>query len=508
MIIKRRALAIGLATVLVNLALVPAASAETAVLRPNTDMTSTGWTVAGSSTAWGALDDPVIETELPSNVDNITTSATTGYRRVGMTTATVAGATVVNPTAWWYTPTASAVEVQVYGTGGAPLARGTASGIGWHSLTFKLSGAQAQVDALYLDFRPTEPAATRTVSAAFIRLSIEPKVMWGAWIDGDVYTTKKEEEEGKKKGDAPWDEGTWSTFSGHAGKKPSIIHFGQEAPWAQPFVEGPLKISRSERGALPLMDMDNEEPLVYEEGGVKKEKRVTLAMIAEGAVDPSLRAWASDVAAYGYPFFLRWDWEMNGSWFDYGDEAIANPTAFINAWKHFHDIAQQEGASNITWVWCPNVTPNSGGYPITRYYPGSSYVDWTCLDGYNHGTNPLGASGWLSFSSVFSTAYSMLATNYPTKPVMIGEFASTESGGSKASWIADALETQVPLNFPKIKAVLWFNWNHPDNGGRWDWQIESSGSAEAAFAKAIGSPAYSTNTFTSPTQLSPIQPLP
>ncbi|HEU5105578.1 MAG TPA: glycosyl hydrolase [Solirubrobacterales bacterium] len=449
----------------------------------------------------------MVETEVPSNADNITTTATTGSRRVGLTTTQLGAAKIVAPTAWWYTSTSPAVEVQVYGTGGGAIAKGSASGVGWHSLSFSLSGAQSQVDALYLDFRPTATSGTRTVSAAFVKFSLEPKVLWGAWIDGLVYTTEKEKEEKKEKGDAPWESSTWSTFDTHASKSPSIVHFGQEAPWAQNFQETPL-LDAKVGGSLPLMDMDNEEPLIYEEGGKELEKRVTLSMIAEGAVDSSLRKWAAAVAKYGSPLFFRWDWEMNGSWFDYGDEAIANPTSYKDAWKHFHDIAQEEGATNLTWVWCPNVTPNGGSNPITNYYPGSSYVDWTCLDGYNHGTNPLGASGWISFSSLFSPAYAMLANNYPSKPIMIGEFASTEEGGSKAAWIADALETQVPANFPLIKAVVWFNWNHPDGGGYWDWPIESSATAEAAFAKAIGSPVYSTNTFSSPTKLAPIQPLP
>ena len=180
--------------ILAVLVYAPAASAYTAVLRPNADLASTGWSIVGSASAWGALDDPVTETETPSEADYITTNATTGYRRIGMSTTKVGLGAVSKPTVWWYTPTSAAVRIQVYGTTGGAIASTTASGIGWHSLTFPLTGSQAQVDALYLDFRPTEAAATRIVSAAFIRFSVEPRVLWGSWIDGDVYTTKEEEE--------------------------------------------------------------------------------------------------------------------------------------------------------------------------------------------------------------------------------------------------------------------------------------------------------------------------
>lgn len=485
---------------------VPAsASAYSSVLRPNVDMTSTGWSVVGASTAWEALDDPVIETEEPSNADYITTTATTGSRRVGMSTTRIGGATIAHATAWWYMSAPAAVEVQVYGNGGGYLAKTIASGIGWHSLEFKLSGSQVQVDALYLDFHPSGFSATRSVSAAFVCLNLEPRVMWGAWMDGDVYTKEGE----APKGDAPWTSSTWEEFNKHASKNASIVHFGQPAPWAQKlrFDEVPLKDAR-EGNAIPMVDMDNEEPLEEEVEGKVIERRVTLSMIANHEVDGPLEEWAEAVAAYGYPFFFRWDWEMNGNWFEFGREAIASPKTFVAAWRRFHEIAEAKGATNITWVWCPNI--GSTENTLSTFYPGSAYVDWTCMDGYNHGTNPIQPSAWTSFSSLFLSTYNSLLSIAPEKPIMIGETASTESGGSKASWISDAFETQLPISFPKIKAVVWFNWNIKDEGTglRWDWPIESSGSAQAAFANAIASPYYSTDTFGSLPALTRIQPLP
>ena len=67
---------------------------------------------------------------------------------------------------------------------------------------------------------------------------------------------------------------------------------------------------------------------------------------------------------------------------------------------------------------------------------------------------------------------------------------STERGGSKAEWIADALET-IPTSYPKIRAMLWFDTF--DDG--MDWPIETSASAADAFAGAIQDPAYRTNTY-------------
>jgi len=69
------------------------------------------------------------------------------------------------------------------------------------------------------------------------------------------------------------------------------------------------------------------------------------------------------------------------------------------------------------------------------------------------------------------------------------------------------LKTQIPMNFPKIKALAWFNWNIQENGGTYDWQIESSASAQSAFAGGIALPNYATNTYRNLPRLTKI-PLP
>lgn len=211
---------------------------------------------------------------------------------------------------------------------------------------------------------------------------------------------------------------------------------------------------------------------------------------------------------YGKPFFFRWDWEMNGTWFPWGEQAALNPEQFVKAWRHFHDIAEEKGATNITWVWCPNVL-FEGSTSLASLYPGNEYVDWTCMDGYNRGTRLVGEH-WQTFSTIFEKTYNALLSLAPSKPIIIGETASTEVGGSKASWIEDAFGTQLPKNFPSVKAVAWFNWNIYDKkiGTNWDWPIESSLSSQEAFANIISSPYYAANTFGNLTPLTRIQPLP
>jgi hypothetical protein len=336
-------------------------------------------------------------------------------------------------------------------------------------------------------FRATASDAAGNVSSCststITYVEATPKVYWGALVDSDVYGTGV---------DAPWGTSTWNMFEAHTGKPLSILHFGQPAPWNHAFESEPFELTRA-RGALSLLDLESEG--------------ATLAEIAAGAKDASISVWAGAVKSYGRPFFLRWDWEMNGKWFQWGAEAAANPSSYVNAWRHFHDLAEAQGATNITWVWCPNEV-FTGSTPLNQLYPGDAYVDWTCMDGYNFGTNEIKPETWRSFASIFSATYSELLSLAPTKPIMIGETASTEVGGAKASWITDALLTQLPNAFPKVKAVVWFNKNEPAGSKRWDWQIESSASSQTAFANGIAPAYYAGNTFGNLPLLTRVQPLP
>jgi hypothetical protein len=63
------------------------------------------------------------------------------------------------------------------------------------------------------------------------------------------------------------------------------------------------------------------------------------------------------------------------------------------------------------------------------------------------------------------------------------------------------------MNFPKIRALAWFNWNIYEDRGTYDWQIESSASAQSAFAGGIALPNYARNVYGSLPRLSKV-PLP
>ena len=193
---------------------------------------------------------------------------------------------------------------------------------------------------------------------------------------------------------------------------------------------------------------------------------------------------------------------MNGRWFPWSEGVNGNKSGeFVTAWRHVHDIFTAVGATNATWVWCPNIDPNGEFLNLASQYPGDKYVDWTGLDGYNWGTNPAKPDRWRSFDQLYKSTYDKITdTIAPSKPLMIGEIGSTEYGGSKAAWIQDTL-AKIPASYPKIRGLLWFE--QFDDG--MDWPIETSSSATSAFAAGIKNPAYASNQFGS-LGSGPIQP--
>lgn len=205
--------------------------------------------------------------------------------------------------------------------------------------------------------------------------------------------------------------------------------------------------------------------------------RYTLARINAGEHDATIRKWARDAAAWGQPFFLRLAHEMNGNWYSWSPGVNGNTASeFITMWRRVHDIFRQEGATNVIWVWCPNVEAGPSYTPTSMraLYPGDAYVDWVGLDGYNWGHDP----SWMSFSAIFKPSYDTLLS-FTNKPMLIGETASSESGGNKAAWIRDAFLSALPREFPRITGVVWFN----ENKER-DWRVNSSQASLDAYREA------------------------
>ena len=300
---------------------------------------------------------------------------------------------------------------------------------------------------------------------------------WGAWI-GDQLTGEE----------APWDMGAVTKFEEMVGKSMSLINFS--SPFADcstspcSFYRFPAQQMENIRrhGSIPFFSWASDSTPTS-----VNEPNFQLSDVIEGRYDPYIKEFAEAAREWGHPFFLRFNWEMNGNWFPWSEGVNGNKAGeYVAAWRHVHDIFSSVGASNVSWVWCPNVDPEAHLQNLSELYPGNEYVNWTGLDGYNWGTNPVSPKGWISFDKLYGAAYQAITEEVaPAKPMVIAEMGSTEDGGSKAAWISEALR-EVPANYPKIRGLIWFE----KSEGGMDWPIESSTTATNAFAAGIGSPTY------------------
>jgi Glycosyl hydrolase family 26 len=312
-----------------------------------------------------------------------------------------------------------------------------------------------------------------------------PRVYWGAQIGSHLTGAQ-----------APWDMSAVSKLGGTVRKQLSLVHFA--APFADcsttpcsyfSFPTTPMTDIRA-YGAIPFFSWSSQAI-----PSSLNQPDFQLSDVIAGRHDDHIRSFASAAKSWGRPFFMRFNWEMNGDWFQWSEGVNGNqPGEYVAAWRHVHDIFRSVGATNVSWVWCPFIDPRNRLASLGPLYPGDAYVDWTCLDGFNWGTNPNAANpGWRSFDWLFSSTYQLITqTIAPNKPMVLGEVASSEYGGSKAGWINNMF-SWLPSRYPKVRGLLWFE-VYIDG---MDWPIVTSTSATNAFSRGIRSERYAANSYSS-----------
>jgi glycosyl hydrolase family 26 len=254
-----------------------------------------------------------------------------------------------------------------------------------------------------------------------------------------------------------------------AGRAPDIVMWYQQ--WSEPLLYSSQAANMKAFGGVPEITW---MPTLDGSG-------IPLSRIAAGSYDSTITAAARAAVNYKAPMYIRFAHEMNLAGSPYGPGRLGNtPALFVRAWRRVVNIFRNAGATNVKWIWSPNVDC-AGKCPFTAFYPGDAYVDYVALDGYNYAS--VDKVKWMSFDQIFGASYAELTT-LTAKPVMIGEMSSTELGGDKAKWIADAFQS-IRSRYPRIAAVTWF-----DRVKESDWTINSSSRALAAWRAVVGSPVF------------------
>lgn len=225
--------------------------------------------------------------------------------------------------------------------------------------------------------------------------------------------------------------------------------------------------------------------------------------VALGHRDGYIRQYARAVRSAKVPVMLRFAHEMNGDWYPWGTAFRSqtqrhndnSPQHYVAMWRRVVSIFRQEGASNASWVWSPNIhflnasnSVRDQNADLAALYPGDDVVDWIGLSVYNDGSR----RRWNSFCDLFEGTYRTV-TQITTKPLMIAEIGATEAGAplgtSKAAWIEQAMLHDIPVRFPRVKLVNWFC-RDKTLLGEADYRFNSSPASLRAFQIAANSPLY------------------
>jgi hypothetical protein len=267
-----------------------------------------------------------------------------------------------------------------------------------------------------------------------------------------------------------WNNAELSHVANVAGARPTIVLHYLGFPEE---LQAQQLQAMADWGAVPLLTW---EPYDWRVQPVTSQPDHALRRITEGGFDAYLTRTARTLKAFDRPVLLRFAHEMNGDWYPWSEQVNGNrPGEYVAAWRHVHAVFERERVANVSWVWSPNVE-YPGSQSLASLYPGTAYVDVIALDGYNWGTSA--ASGWQTPGQVFDPSLAAVRRLAPGVPLMIGETASSEHGGSKADWntaLFDWLGRQ-----PDIEALVWFHLEKET-----DWRIDSSSASASSFRRGV-----------------------
>ncbi|NLX02280.1 MAG: hypothetical protein GXY40_07095 [Syntrophomonadaceae bacterium] len=211
-----------------------------------------------------------------------------------------------------------------------------------------------------------------------------------------------------------------------------------------------------------------------------------------------LRQLARQLREFGNPVFLRFAGEMNGDWTAWGMQ----PELYKEKFRLVADVMHRD-APNVAMVWSPNYVPDD---KLDSYYPGDAWVDWVGINGYadyyfvGNPQNDNAAWTWTKFYQGHKanplTKFKKIYNAYSgKKPIMISEtgvaWANSRPYQVVDGWAAQTLKQvygYIPLLYPRIKAVYYFNSGIPQDFSIYN--VSQNSTMTQAYREAIASPYY------------------
>jgi hypothetical protein len=265
---------------------------------------------------------------------------------------------------------------------------------------------------------------------------------------------------------SPWSKSEVNAVATAAGAHPTMLQFFVK--WTEDYKPDAVSLSYDQR-ALPMLSW---EPWAGTKDG-DCQSAYTLPKIMNGSFDAYITKFGKAMADQKLPVALRFAHEMNGHWYPWSEQCPGNhPGDYVKAWIHVHDLVTAAGATNVIWVWSPNILRPVPNVSIKALYPGDAYVDWIGLVGY--------AVHETTASAVFDPTITVIR-RFSALPIVLTE-TGVQSGPAKPGWIANFFTWLART--PSVVGFVWFEYSR-EQGGSGDWRLTETPESAAAFRDSI-----------------------
>jgi hypothetical protein len=265
--------------------------------------------------------------------------------------------------------------------------------------------------------------------------------------------------------DVPWSPTNVDRLAAQAGRRPTLMQYF--VSWTREFDPKPVRLAY-QQGAIPVISW---EPWA---GLRKGENQPTYALrkIAGGRHDAYLTRFATAVRDQSWTIGIRLAHEMNGNWYPWSEKRSGNRAGdYVRAWRHVHDLFRKVGATNVIWIWSPNIIRPLPSVQLEPLYPGDAYVDWVGIVGYGVER---------SASQTFDPTIGKIR-RFTQLPLLITE-TGAHPGPNKSRWTAN-LFTWLGKR-KDVVGFVWFEFSGKD-GGTADWRFDSDRRTRAAFRQGL-----------------------
>ena len=177
-----------------------------------------------------------------------------------------------------------------------------------------------------------------------------------------------------------WDIPTLNIAEQQMGKQAGMVGIYQD--WAHQ-VGFPLSTARkiTNRGSVPLIAWEPWNSWKPANSQPEYDPR----LITAGRYNALIDQWLMGAKKFNKPVLVHFAPEMNGDWHVWSPNPRTNSLRaadYVAMWRCVVNRAHKSKVTNIKWVWNP-IVKSGESTPMRTMFPGTSYVDWVGVDGFN-----------------------------------------------------------------------------------------------------------------------------